>query len=109
LLAIFPTALARLLVFAGLRRLGEVQTSLLGIAELLVAVTVAFAVLGESFTLQQWLGGGVFVASVLLISRDTSLQIADEESWWQSLFPEASPDGSDGPQGGSGSDQPPVS
>jgi drug/metabolite transporter (DMT)-like permease len=88
LLAIFPTALARLLVFAGLRRLGGIQASLLGIAELLVAVAAAFALLGESFSPQQWLGGGVFVVSVLLIARDTSLQIADEESWWQSLFPQ---------------------
>ena len=50
LLAIFPTALARLLVFAGLRRLGGVQTSLLGIAELLVAVALAFLLFGESFS-----------------------------------------------------------
>ncbi len=92
LLAIFPTALARLLVFAGLRRLGGVQTALLGIAEPLVAVTLAFALLGESFTPQQWLGAGVFVASVLLIRRDTGLQIADEETWWDSLFPEPFPE-----------------
>jgi drug/metabolite transporter (DMT)-like permease len=91
LLAILPTALARLLVFAGLRRLGGIQTSLLGIAELLVAVAAAFALLGESFTLQQWLGSGVFVVSVLLIARDTSVQIADAESWWRSLFPGAGP------------------
>ncbi len=88
LLAIFPTALARLLVFAGLRRLGGFQTSLLGLSELLVAVGVAFVLFGESFSVQQWIGAGLFVASILLISRDTSLQIADEESWWQSLFPE---------------------
>jgi drug/metabolite transporter (DMT)-like permease len=87
LLAIFPTALARLLVFAGLRRLGGVQTSLLGLSELLVAVGVAFVLFGESFTLQQWIGATLFVGSVLLISRDTGLQIADEETWWKSLFP----------------------
>lgn len=102
LLAIFPTALARLLVFAGLRRLGGVQTSLLGVAELLVAVAAAFVVLGESFTPQQWLGSGVFVTSVLLIARDTSLQIADEESWWGSLFPEASTGDTDRPPDGRG-------
>ena len=92
LLAIFPTALARLLVFAGLRRLGGVQTSLLGLAELLVAVTLAFLLFGESFTLQQWIGAGLFVASILLIGRDTGLQIADEETWWQSLFPDEPPE-----------------
>jgi drug/metabolite transporter (DMT)-like permease len=88
LVALFPTALARLLVFAGLRRLGGIQTSLLGIAEVLVAVFLAFVWLGESFSLMQWVGALLFVASVLLISRDTSLRIADAESWWQSLFPE---------------------
>ncbi len=86
--ALFPTALARLLVFAGLGRLGGIQTSLLGLAELLVAVIVAFIFFDESFTIQQWAGAVLFVVSVLLISRDTSLQIADEESWWYSLFPE---------------------
>jgi drug/metabolite transporter (DMT)-like permease len=89
LLAIFPTALARLLVFAGLRRLGGIQASLLGIAEVLVALTFAFFWLGESFTLVQWIGAVLFMASALLIARDTSLQIADEGAWWESLFPEA--------------------
>jgi drug/metabolite transporter (DMT)-like permease len=95
LLAVFPTALARLLVFAGLRRLGGIQTSLLGIAEVLVAVISSFVFLRESFTTTQWLGAAMFIFSVLLIARDTSLQIADEETWWQSLFPEASPEDPD--------------
>lgn len=91
LLAIFPTALARLLVFAGLRRLGGFQASLLSIAEVLVAVAFSFAFLGERFSLLQWLGAALFVFSVVLIGRDTSLQMADEELWWQSLFPEPAP------------------
>jgi drug/metabolite transporter (DMT)-like permease len=89
LVAIFPTALARLLVFAGLRHIGGAQTVLLGMAEPLVAVVLSFALLGESFTALQWLGAALFVFSVILIQRDTGLQIADEETWWQSLFPEA--------------------
>jgi drug/metabolite transporter (DMT)-like permease len=89
LLAIFPTALARLLVFAGLRHIGGAQTVLLGMAEPLVAVVLSFALLGESFSTLQWLGAALFVFSVLLIQRDTGLQIADEETWWQSLFPES--------------------
>jgi drug/metabolite transporter (DMT)-like permease len=88
LLALLPTALARLLVFAGLRRLGGIQTSLLGLTELLVAVGMAFALFGETFSRQQWVGAGMFVVSILLISRDTGAQITDEETWWQSLFPE---------------------
>lgn len=88
LVAIFPTALARLLVFAGLRRIGGIQTALLALAEPLVAVALAFVVLGESFTVQQWVGACLFLVSVLLIRRDTGLQIADEDTWWLSLFPE---------------------
>jgi drug/metabolite transporter (DMT)-like permease len=103
LLAIFPTALARLLVFAGLRRIGGVQTALLGLAEPLVAVALAFALLGESFTAQQWIGVGLFVVSALLIWRDTGVQIADEDTWWQSLFPEEAVGESGGP-----ADGPPV-
>ena len=87
LLAIFPTALARLLVFTGLQRLGGFQTSLLSIAEVLVAVTAAFILLGESFTAQQWIGAILFVVSILLISRDTGLEVTDEESWWRTLSP----------------------
>ncbi|MCL7451586.1 MAG: DMT family transporter [Anaerolineae bacterium] len=86
LLAIFPTALARLLVFAGLRNLGGFQTALLGLAEPLVAVTLAFVLLGESFTAPQWLGAALFAVSVLLIRRDTGLQVIDEEAWWDNLF-----------------------
>lgn len=92
LLAILPTALARLLVFFGLRRLGGVQASLLGVAEVLVALTFAFLLLEERFTVQQWVGAGLFLISVLLIGRDTGLQIADEESWWRSLFPDEPPE-----------------
>jgi drug/metabolite transporter (DMT)-like permease len=87
LVAIFPTALARLLVFAGLRRLGGVQTALLSIAEPLVAVTLAFLLFGESFNPQQWVGAVLFLLNVLLIRRDTDFQLADESTWWQSLFP----------------------
>lgn len=98
LVAVFPTALARLLVFAGLRAIGGVQTALLSIAEPLVAVLLSFLLLGERFTLQQWLGGALFVASVLLLRRDTGLQISDEETWWQSLFPEEGVVASHSPQ-----------
>ena len=88
LLALFPTALARLLVFAGLKRLGGFQTSLLSIAEVLVAVAASFLLLGESFTVQQWIGAALFAVSVLLIGRDTGLEVADEQAWWQTLFPD---------------------
>ncbi len=90
LLAVFPTALARLLVFAGLRRLGGFQTSLLGVMELVVAVLTAFLFLGDRLTLQQWIGAGVFAVSLVLISRDTDLHVSDAQAdWWDRLFPDS--------------------
>jgi drug/metabolite transporter (DMT)-like permease len=79
LLALIPTALARLLVFAGLRRLGGAQTSLLGVAELLVALLLAYLMLGERLSLWQGIGGGLLVISVLLIGRESSLEMSWEE------------------------------
>jgi len=79
LLALIPTALARLLVFTGLRRLGGVQTSLLGVAELLVTLLLAYLLLGERLFPRQWIGGGLLVTSVLLIGRESSLEVSWED------------------------------
>jgi drug/metabolite transporter (DMT)-like permease len=49
---------------------------------------MAILFLGESLTPQQWLGAALFAVNVLLIRRDTGLQIADEDTWWDTLFPE---------------------
>ncbi len=67
------TVLSRLLMFAGLRKLGGVQTALLGLAELFVTLLVAYLVLGERMSVWQWMGGGLIVLSVILISREEEL------------------------------------
>jgi drug/metabolite transporter (DMT)-like permease len=64
------TALSRLMMFAGLQRLGGVQTALLGITELITTLLVAFVVLGERLSLAQWIGAAIIVASVLLVRRE---------------------------------------
>jgi drug/metabolite transporter (DMT)-like permease len=78
-LTLFPTILARLLMFAGLQSLGGAQTSLLGLAELLVALMVAFAWLGERLTLLQWFGGVLLMVSVILGRRESDLEVSLEE------------------------------
>jgi drug/metabolite transporter (DMT)-like permease len=80
-LAIFPTALARLFLFIGVRFLGSVQASLLGVAELVVAVAAAILFLGERLTLMQSVGALAVVAAVLLIGRDSVLEIEEWEEW----------------------------
>jgi len=82
-LTILPTIAARLLVFAGLRNLGGAQTSLLGLAELFVALLIAFVGLGERLTPWQWLGGLLLIASVLLGSRESNLEVS-----WDDLLRE---------------------
>jgi drug/metabolite transporter (DMT)-like permease len=77
LLALVPTALARLMIFTGLRWLGGVQTSLLGVAELLVSLLMAFVILGERLTPLQWAGGVIMVLSVVLVGRES----VEEVSW----------------------------
>lgn len=79
LLALVPTALARLMVFTGLRLLGGVQASLLGVAELLVSLVMAFLILGERLTLLQWIGSAVVVFSVVLIGRESVQEVSWEE------------------------------
>jgi drug/metabolite transporter (DMT)-like permease len=64
------TALSRLMMFAGLQRLGGAQTALLGITELITTLLVAFAVLGERLSLAQWVGAAIITASVLLVRRE---------------------------------------
>jgi drug/metabolite transporter (DMT)-like permease len=64
------TALSRMMMFAGLKRLGGAQTALLGITELITTLLVAFLVLGERLSLAQWVGAAVIITSVLLVRRE---------------------------------------
>lgn len=60
------TALSRLTLFAGVKNLGSLQTTLLAFTELAVAVALSFLFLDESFTFVQWLGVAAFLLSLLL-------------------------------------------
>lgn len=60
------TALSRLTLFAGVKNLGSLQTSLLTITEIAVTMGLSFLFLNESLTLIQWLGVIAFLTSLLL-------------------------------------------
>lgn len=64
------TALSRLLMFAGLRRLGGIETALVSLLELVVSLGLAFLLLGERMSPLQWVGGGVLVFGILLGARE---------------------------------------
>lgn len=61
------TALSRLAMFAGVKFLGSMQTAILAITEIGVALALAFLVLGERLTTEQWFGVGLLALSILLV------------------------------------------
>ena len=71
------TAMSRLAMFGGLRRVGGIETSLVGLLELLVSLFLAFILLGERLTPPQWVGAVLLVVSTLLVSRDQGMRLAE--------------------------------
>jgi hypothetical protein len=54
-------------MFAGVKFLGSLQTAILAIAEIAVALVLAFLVLHERLTIPQIIGAGILVFSILLV------------------------------------------
>ncbi len=61
------TLLSRLAVFFGVKRLGGVQTSMLGLGELIVSLVIARFWLGEQMTGGQWAGSALLLFSLALV------------------------------------------
>ena len=76
------TFLSRLTLFAGVKLIGGVQTSLFGLAELLVTVVLAQLILGENLSLQQWAGAGILTATLALAAVDRTPPTAYRFRGW---------------------------
>ena len=61
------TFFSRLMLFLGVKNIGGMQTALLGLGELLVAITGSHLLLGETLTVWQWAGTAGLGASLLLV------------------------------------------
>ncbi|HET9911260.1 MAG TPA: DMT family transporter [Anaerolineales bacterium] len=61
------TFFSRLLLFLGVKHIGGMQTALLGLGELLVAIVFSHLLLGESLTAWQWIGTTGLSLSLLLV------------------------------------------
>lgn len=61
------TALSRLAMFAGIKFLGGMQTAILAITEIGVALALAFLLLDEHLTGGQWVGVALLGTSILLV------------------------------------------
>jgi drug/metabolite transporter (DMT)-like permease len=61
------TSLSRLSLFLGIKRIGGMQTALLGLAELLVTLSFSYIWLHDQLLPSQWLGAVLLAASLLLV------------------------------------------
>ena len=61
------TFLSRLMLFLGVKNIGGMQTALLGLGELIVAIFFSHLLLGETLTSLQWVGTMGLGASLLLV------------------------------------------
>lgn len=91
-LAIVPTAAAYTFGIMGIARLQPRFASLVGLAEVMFAVLAAWALLGESISPTQLLGGAVVLAGLALARQGDR-----NEATWHDNWPD-SPDGLPGPK-----------
>ncbi len=63
----FVTVSSRIALFLGVKKIGGMQTALLGLAELLIAILFSHIWLGESLQLLQWIGALSLGISLILV------------------------------------------
>jgi drug/metabolite transporter (DMT)-like permease len=68
----FVTVFSRIALFLGVKKIGGMQTALLGLGELLIAIIFSHILLGESLTLLQWLGAAGLSISLILVMYENS-------------------------------------
>ena len=79
----FVTIFSRIALFLGVKKIGGMQTALLGLAELLIAIIFSHIWLGEDLTLFQWLGavGLGFSLILVMFEKSTSPAQSGKTGW----------------------------
>lgn len=81
----FVTVFSRIALFLGVKKIGGMQTALLGLGELLIAILFSHIWLGENLNATQWLGALVLGISLLLVMfENTSPPSYSGKSGWLS-------------------------
>lgn len=76
------TAASRLALFSGVKHLGGIQVVLLNVAELFVALLMAFLFFGDKLVPVQWVGAGLLILS-LSLSQWPRRRIKDQPSTYK--------------------------
>lgn len=95
----FVTVFSRVALFLGVKKIGGMQTAILGLAELLVAILFSHLMLGEELTFTQWLGTLGLATSLLLVmyEKPAPFAPAQKTGWLSWIRPPALPRDSFGP------------
>ena len=81
----FVTVFSRITLFLGVKKIGGMQTALLGLAELLIAIIFSHIWLGEDLTMLQWLGAVALGLSLILVMlEDNTPPIHSGKTGWLS-------------------------
>jgi drug/metabolite transporter (DMT)-like permease len=70
------TVASRLLMFLGVKKLGSVQTALLGVTEILVTLVLSITILNEQMVARQWIGAAILISSLLLIIFEPGMGVS---------------------------------
>jgi drug/metabolite transporter (DMT)-like permease len=81
--------MSRLTLFIGVKHIGGLQTSLIGLGEMLVTVFFGLTILGEHLNEAQWLGALLMSLSILLGMREPPIptRLAPGKGWLAWLHP----------------------
>lgn len=95
----FVTIFSRVALFLGVKKIGGMQTALLGLAELLIAILFSSLLLGEKLAFTQWLGAlGLAVSLVLVMyEKPAPLAPAAKTGWLSWIRPPGLPKDTFGP------------
>jgi len=80
------TFFSRLTLFMGVKHLGGMQTALLGLSEILVTISLSQIWLKEKFVWIQWLGAGLLLTSIFLVTWDKTQPPRSKKGGWFSWF-----------------------
>jgi drug/metabolite transporter (DMT)-like permease len=79
------TIFSRIALFLGVKKIGGMQTALLGLAELLIAILFSSLLLGENLSPLQWLGAiGLGVSLILVMYENAPAPIHSGKTGWLS-------------------------
>lgn len=95
----FVTVFSRIALFLGVKKIGGMQTALLGLAELLIAIFFSNLLLGENLSLTQWLGAlGLSVSLILVMyEKPTPPLHSGKTGWFSWIRPPSLPKDTFGP------------